>query len=214
MAIFALTDAFVSINGVTLSDHANQVTVEDTRDSIDITAFGATSKAVTKGLGDAKITVQLFQDFAAGKTHATLQPLIGSSTPVTIEVRATSSARSATNPAALMSGLLMNYNMLSGSVGDATQITAEFVNAAQAGMTHTRPPRSPVHRGRTERASWPTWSASKGSASSNATSSGSSPRPPSCFAPTSGPPPLAWPVKPAQTLFTAPASTPRACART
>jgi hypothetical protein len=136
MAIFALTDAFVSINGVTLSDHANQVTVEDTRDSIDITAFGATSKAVTKGLGDAKITVQLFQDFAAGKTHATLQPLIGSSTPVTIEVRATSSARSATNPAALMSGLLMNYNMLSGSVGDATQITAEFVNAAQAGMTY------------------------------------------------------------------------------
>jgi hypothetical protein len=56
MAIFALTDATVVINGVTLSDHANQVTVEDTRDSVDITAFGATSKAVTKGLGDAKIT--------------------------------------------------------------------------------------------------------------------------------------------------------------
>jgi hypothetical protein len=31
---------------------------------VDITAFGATSKAVTKGLGDAKITVQFFQDFA------------------------------------------------------------------------------------------------------------------------------------------------------
>jgi hypothetical protein len=91
---------------------------------------------VTKGLGDAKITVQLFQDFAAGKTHATLQPLIGSTTPVTIEVRATSSARSATNPAALMSGLLMNYNMLSGGVGEATQINAQFVNAAQAGMTY------------------------------------------------------------------------------
>jgi hypothetical protein len=136
VAIFALVDAFVSINGVTLSDHANQVTVEDTRDTVDITAFGATSKAVTKGLGDAKISVQLFQDFAAGKTHATLQPLIGSSTPVTIEVRATSAARSATNPAALMSGLLMNYNMLSGGIGDATQINAEFVNASQSGLTY------------------------------------------------------------------------------
>jgi hypothetical protein len=136
MAIFALTDAFVQINGVTLSDHANQVTVEDTRDTIDITAFGATSKAVTKGLGDAKITVRIFQDFAAGKTHATLQPLIGSTTPVTIEVRATSAARSVTNPAALMSGLLMGYNMLDGAVGDATQITAEFVNASQAGLTY------------------------------------------------------------------------------
>lgn len=136
MAIFALTDAFVQINGVTLSDHANQVTVEDNRAAIDITAFGATSSAVTKGLGDAKITVKLFQDFAGGKTHATLQPLLASTTPVTIEVRATSAARSATNPAALMSGLLMGYNMLDGAVGDATQITAEFVNGSQAGMTY------------------------------------------------------------------------------
>jgi hypothetical protein len=136
MAIFTLVDCFVSINAVTLSDHASSVTVEDTRDTVDITMFGATSKAVTKGLGDAKITVQLAQDFAAGKVHATLQPLIGSTTPVTIEVRATSAIRSATNPAALMSGLLMNYNMLSGGIGDRSDITAEFVNASQAGLTY------------------------------------------------------------------------------
>lgn len=136
MAIFTLTDAHILVNGVLLSDHANAVSVEDTRDPVDITAFGATSKATTKGLGDAKITVTFFQDFAAAKVHATLQPLISSTTPVSIEVRATSAARSATNPAALMSGLLMNYNMLDGSVGDASEIEAEFVNAAQAGMTY------------------------------------------------------------------------------
>lgn len=136
MAVFALVDCFVSINAVTLSDHADSVTVEDTRDSLDITCFGATSKAVTKGLGDAKITIELLQDMAAGKVHATLQPLIGSTTPVTIEVRATSSARSATNPAAVMSGLLMNYNMLSGGIGEVSKITAEFVNASQAGLTY------------------------------------------------------------------------------
>lgn len=136
MAIFAMTDCMVIINGVTLSDHANEVTVEDTRDTVDITAFGATSKAVTKGLGDAKITVKLFADFAAGKTHATLQPLIGSSTGVTIEVRPTSAARSATNPAALMTGLLMTYNFLDGAVGDASEVTAEFVNSSQAGITY------------------------------------------------------------------------------
>lgn len=136
MAIFTLVDAFISVNSVTLSDHSNKVTVEDTRDAVDITAFGATSKAVTKGLGDAKITVTFFQDFAAGKVHATLQPLIGSTTPVPIEVRATSSARSATNPAALMQGLLMSYNMLDGGVGEASQITAEFDNGSQTGMTY------------------------------------------------------------------------------
>jgi hypothetical protein len=136
MAIFTLTDATVIVNGVTLSDHANSVTVEDTRDSVDITAFGATSKAITKGLGDAKITVQFFQDFASGKVHATLQPLVSSTTPVTIEVRATSSARSATHPAAVLSGLLMNYNMLAGGIGEASTITAEFVNGSQTGMTY------------------------------------------------------------------------------
>lgn len=136
MAIFTMVDCYVAVNSVVLSDHANQVTIEDTRDSVDITAFGATSKAVTKGLGDAKITVQFFQDFAAGKVHATLQPLVGSATGVTIEIRATSAARSATNPAALMTGLLMNYNMLSGSIGEASGIQAEFVNSSQAGMTY------------------------------------------------------------------------------
>src|SRR3954465_10522479 len=136
MAISILTDALVIVNGVTLSDHANQVTIEDTRDSVDVTAFGATNKAIAKGLGDAKITVQFFQDFAAGKTHATLQPLLSSSTTVVIEVRPTSAARSATNPAAVLNGLLMSYNMLSGGVGEASTITAEFVNGSQTGMTY------------------------------------------------------------------------------
>lgn len=136
MAIFTMIDCLVIVNGVTLSDHANSVTVEDTRDSVDITAFGATSKVVTKGLGDAKINVTFFQDFAAAKVHATLQPLIGSSTGIVVEVRPTSAARSATNPAALMTGLLMNYNMLDGSIGDASEITAEFTNASQAGVTY------------------------------------------------------------------------------
>lgn len=136
MAITVLNDAHVIVNSVTLSDHANQVTVEDTREQVDVTAFGASSKAYSKGLGDAKITIQFFQDFAAGEVYATLQPLIGSSTPVDVEVRPTSGARSATNPAAVMSSLLFSFNMLDGSVGQASQINAEFVNASQAGITY------------------------------------------------------------------------------
>lgn len=138
MAIFVLTDGLVIVNGVTLSDHAFNITVEDNRTEVDITAFGATSKAITKGLGDASITIAFYQDFAAGKTHATLQPLIGSTTPVTVEVRPTSAARSATNPAAVISALLTTYNMLSGGVTDTqgNNTTAKFVNASQTGMTY------------------------------------------------------------------------------
>ena len=136
MAITVLTNAQVLINAVDLSDHVSKVTLEDNRDPVDITAMGAVNKAVTKGLGDGKATIDFFADFAAGKVHATLQPLIGSSTGVAIEVRPVLAGRSTTNPAFLMTGLLMNYNMLDGSVGEASKISAEFVNASQSGITY------------------------------------------------------------------------------
>lgn len=136
MALEILTDATVIINGVTLSDHASSVTVDDTRDQVDVTAFGATNKAYAKGLGDASITVEMFQDFASGKTHATLQPLINSTTPITVEVRKSSAARSATNPAYVLSALLFGYQMVSGAVGEPSKITVPFVNASQTGVQY------------------------------------------------------------------------------
>lgn len=137
MAITVLTNAYVLVNGVDLSDHCSKVTTEDKRDSVDVTAMGATNKAVAKGLGDATIKLDFFQDFAAAKVHATLQPLIGSSSTVAVEVRPTNAARSATNPAILLAGaLLMNYSGLDGKVGDASAISAEFQNGSAAGMTY------------------------------------------------------------------------------
>jgi hypothetical protein len=137
MAAFTMVDCYVAINSVVLSDHGNEITVEDTREEKDFTAFGATSKVTGKGLGDANITIKLLQDFAAAKTHATLSPLIASTTPVAVEVRPTSAARSATNPAALLAGaLLFTYNFLDGGMGDVSDITAVFKNAIQAGMTY------------------------------------------------------------------------------
>jgi hypothetical protein len=136
MAITVLTNAMVLINGVDLSDHCAKVTLTDNRTPVDVTAMGAVNLAVTKGLGDGKASFDFYQDFAASKVHATLQPLIGSSTTVAVEVRAVNAARSATNPAFLMQGLLMNYPMLDGKVGDANSATYEFVNGSQAGVTY------------------------------------------------------------------------------
>jgi hypothetical protein len=136
MAIEILTDATIIINGVTLSDHAQSVTVTDTREQKDITAFGASNKAYGKGLGDASITVNFFQDFAAGKIHATLQPLIGASTPITVEVRKSSAARSTTNPAYVISALLFEYGMVAGGVGEPSMIQAPFVNASNTGVQY------------------------------------------------------------------------------
>ena len=136
MAIGPITNAFLSVNGVDLSDHVSKITIDDNRDTVDITAMGAVNKVVTKGLGDGKITVDFFQDFASNKVHQTLQPLIGSTTPFTVEARPVNAARSATNPGIVMSALLFNYSALDASVGAASTISAEFDNAAQAGITY------------------------------------------------------------------------------
>lgn len=136
MAVSVLTNALIIVNGVTLSDHANHVTVTDTRDSVEVTGFGASNKAYTKGLGDATISINFFQDFAAGSVYATLQPLIGSSTAVTLEVRPTSGARSTTNVAFVMQSLLMNFTPIDGDVGAASMITADFVNGSNTGLQY------------------------------------------------------------------------------
>lgn len=136
MAVGPITNAYVSVNGVDLSDHVVKITTEDSRDKLDITAMGATSKVYTKGLGDANVTITFLQDTAAAKVHATLSPLIASTTPFTLELRQANSARSATNPAFLMSALIFTYPFMDVSVGDVSNIDIEFSNAAQAGVTY------------------------------------------------------------------------------
>ena len=136
MAVFVALDCSISINGVDLSDHARKATLVDQREKLDITAFGATSKVYTKGLGDATATIEFYQDFAAGEVHATLQPLIASSTPVTLIAKPTSAAISATNPGWTISAMLFDYNMLDASVGQPATMNVEFANASQAGVVY------------------------------------------------------------------------------
>lgn len=136
MAIFLATNNQIFVNGVDLSDHVQKVETVDSRDKVDITAMGATNKVYAKGLGDGGCTITFYQDFAAAKVHATLQPLIGSSTPINVEIRPVNGARSATNPAFLMSALLFDYPFLNNAVGDASTMDVEFANASQTGVTY------------------------------------------------------------------------------
>lgn len=132
------TNAYVSVNGVDLSSSARGIHVNDSRDAKDVTTFGSSYTQETKGLGSAAITIDFVSDFSAAKTHATLQPLIGSTTPVTVEVRAVNAARSTTNPGiVLASALLFTYMALDGTIGDPAFFTAEFRNApGGAGITY------------------------------------------------------------------------------
>ena len=117
MAEVVLTDAVVTINAVDLSDHVRQVAVTLAPEDKDFTAMGASGKARRAGLRDDAFTVEFNQDFAAANVDATFFPLLGAA-PFAVTARATSAAKSATNPSYEGSCILTSYNPVDGNVGD------------------------------------------------------------------------------------------------
>lgn len=116
MATFSFLDAKLLINAVDMSAMARKCTVKTSAAELDNTAFGATYHSRLGGLKDGSLDLEFNQDFAAAQVDATLFPLLG--TVVTFEVRATSAARSATNPGYTGSVLIKEYTPLAGAVGD------------------------------------------------------------------------------------------------
>src|SRR6266581_6013513 len=97
MATLVFTDASVKINTVDLSDHVKSVKLNYSADLLDATAMGMTSKARKGGLKDWDVEIEFYQDYAASKIDATIQPLVGvQSAFELIPVRGT--GVSATNP--------------------------------------------------------------------------------------------------------------------
>lgn len=135
MAKYVLKDARVEVNAVVLSDHVSEVTIETKRDEVDTTGMGASNKSVVAGLGDATITLAVFQDHAAASVDATLWPLSTSDTPFVVKVRPTSAVISATNPEYSMTVLMFEYAPIAGGIGDAAKTDVVFRNAAQTGLT-------------------------------------------------------------------------------
>lgn len=135
MAIGPLTDAYVSINSVVLSDHVDSVEIQMEHEDLDITAMGATSRAHVAGLRDDRITINFFQDHAASEVDATLNGLLGLNAGFPIEIRPSSAAVSATNPKYTGTFIMLSYTPISGTVGEVSQTEVEFVPAAGSQIT-------------------------------------------------------------------------------
>jgi len=117
MATLVFTDASVKINTVDLSDHVKSVKVTYSADLQDATAMGMLSKARKGGLKDWSVDIEFYQDYAAAKIDATIQPLVGVQTAFElIPVRGT--GVSATNPRYSGNGIIDNYPPYTGGVGD------------------------------------------------------------------------------------------------
>jgi hypothetical protein len=121
MARIVLTDVDVTIGGVDLSDHIASVTLGSTYDVLETTAFAggnvpAAAKTRTPGLVDNSVTFEFHQDFAAASVEATIYPLLGTVTAVT--VRPTTGAISAQNPEYQFNAVVSEWTPLNGAVGE------------------------------------------------------------------------------------------------
>jgi hypothetical protein len=125
MAVLVLTNAYITVGGTDLSDHANTVTVNYEIDSVEVTAFGDTGHKFTGGLQNNSIEVTFHQDYAASKTEATLYPLVGTTT--TVVVKPNGSTTSATNPSyTLSSAFLASHSPVAGGVGELSATSVTF----------------------------------------------------------------------------------------
>ena len=127
MGSFSFTDAKVTVNGVDLSTYVRQATINVSAAELEDTAMGDTFRSRVAGLKDWSVNLEFNQDFAAGAVDATLWPLLGTTTVVT--VKATSAANSATNPQYSGSVLVSQYNPLTNGVGDLATTSVTWQGA-------------------------------------------------------------------------------------
>ena len=108
MAIFAATDYDVTVNSVNLSDHLNSVELSIDVAELDTTNFD--SDGWTEVIGGRKsgtVSLNFMQDFAASEVEATIYPLIGSTTSLTI--KPTSGAITSSNPGYIVTCLVKDW---------------------------------------------------------------------------------------------------------
>lgn len=134
MAVFLNNGVSVTVNSVDLSDHVTAVTINRTFDELEVTAMGDSGHKFVKGLEASSVTIDFLNDTATGEVLQTLQAAWGTS--VTVVIKQTSAAVSATNPSYTMSCLINNTTDVNGSVADlGTQSVTWTVNGAIAVAT-------------------------------------------------------------------------------
>ncbi|MBX5461641.1 MAG: hypothetical protein IRZ28_11195 [Steroidobacteraceae bacterium] len=133
MGKHVLKDVTLTVNGVDISTFANEVTIEDTADEVDVTGFTTAGyREFAQGLKDATITATIFQDYSGtASPHAVLRPLYESGGTFTVKVNPNQGGTSV----ASMVARLYSYSGIGGAVGDANQFEVVFRHAGTAGVT-------------------------------------------------------------------------------
>ena len=124
MAIYLSNTVQVTLNSVALTDHVTSAVINRAFDELEVTAMGDTAHKFVKGLEASTITLDFLSDTAAANVNATLQAAWG--TTVTLTLKQTSAATSATNPLYSTTVLVNNTTDINGAVGDISTQSITF----------------------------------------------------------------------------------------
>ena len=124
MAVFLNNGVVLTVNAVDLSNHVTAVTINRSFDELEVTAMGDSGHKFVKGLEASSITIDFLNDTATSNVLQTLQAAWG--TNVTVTVKQTSAATSATNPLYTMTCLVNNTTDVNGSVSDLSTQSLTF----------------------------------------------------------------------------------------
>jgi hypothetical protein len=125
MAEFVLTNAYVLLNTVNLSNRVRSITVNYAAEIQDKTKMSDTSRSRIAGLKDWSLSIEFNSDFAGANVDATMFPLVGAAA-FAIEIRPDAGSVSATNPKFTGNAVLESYNPIGGSVGDLGVVSASL----------------------------------------------------------------------------------------
>jgi len=115
MAKLVLTNPSITIGGIDLSDHINNVTIDTKYDIVETTAFGDTAKKRVAGLADNSISIDFMQDYGSSSVEATIYPLLG--TAAAIVIKPVAGTTTATNPQYTVSAVVSEWQPLKGQIG-------------------------------------------------------------------------------------------------
>ena len=124
-----LSNPVVTINSVDMTDQCTSAVFTRLIESLESTAFGQTNRSYTGGLENSTLTVTMYNSFAVSETYATLKALVG--TQVTVKVKPTSAATSATNPESTLTAAYMeSLPIVNGQLGALDTIDITFTGGA------------------------------------------------------------------------------------
>ena len=125
-----LNQANLSVDSVDFSDQCSTVTVTESYEALEATAFGDTARKFVKGLGNHEISATLMISYGTSEVEEKLNSLAGTTFNVVV-TPTTSGTPGTDNPAyTLTGGYLESITPVNGGVGELPTMDVVFRGGA------------------------------------------------------------------------------------